>query len=247
MRETINEFIARKSEYIAQYPHLTVFPNLITLDGPDGAGKSSIAKPLVDALRDTYGDSHVLLVDPTNVQGSQGQDRLAHILHTASDKSPQWTDLIYSAGINRAYKEIVVPAILDGLIVVCDRSEVDLLRFALESQDALCINRRMHYIANGTMTNMLWAGNRIFIHASPKDLWENLQTRPSLSIFDPHSEQEAEKRLYWERMSEQKVMEFPCDGCSHTITVENQRTSRSDCVSSHLTSLAQHIMSQLVL
>ncbi len=76
--EGIQKFIEYKRSVEKEHPQLTAEPRLITIDGVDGAGKSTITRKLVKKLQETFGDK-VVLVDITNLRGSPKQERLREI------------------------------------------------------------------------------------------------------------------------------------------------------------------------
>lgn len=248
MYESLRLFVDAKFAERRQYAQLTVIPHLVTIDGPDGSGKSSLSSEVASLLGDIHGEENVLLVSPTNVHGSVNQDRLSTLLHTASTpiSSNRMND-IYVAGINRAYGDVIVPALHQGRIVVCDRSEVDLLRFVLESHNELSIDHRLQFVSDGTMTHGVWAGNRVFVSATPKELWENIQIRGAMSPYDPHSLDDAKRRLFYEEVSERMIENIPCRGTVTCVHVQNTRIEDTERRAQHLHQLASSVVKQLVL
>lgn len=180
----IQQFIEYKRSVEKERPMLTIEPKLITIDGVDGSGKSTIAKNVFERLEERFGKGKVVLVDITNLRGSPKQERLRKIAEAESIAGDR-LDKIYVAGVNRAYEEIIIPALKEGKIVVVDRSEIDLLRYSLEKEDQEAIERREKYIKEGTPTHRFWAGNRIFIETESKDILQNLSERKNLSKYDP--------------------------------------------------------------
>jgi hypothetical protein len=246
MPESIHTFITRKRETLQKYPQLTAFSHLITVDGPDGSGKSSISKQLTKNLADIYGEQNVCMFTTTNLKGSADQDRLFRFTHDISDHiSPQQIDGMYVAGVNRAYGELIIPALTAGKIVVCDRSEIDLLRYALESKDEHAIQKRLQYLTDGTMTHRFWAGNRVFVSSSPEELWGNLVDRGELSSYDPHSVEEAAMRLFYETESEHIVEQIPCQGQVQYIRVQNKRIGDKEALFHQINNVVRSIIEKI--
>ena len=91
----------------------------ITLEGPEGSGKSTQAKRLVAALRRT-GHRVVFVRDPgTTTLGK----RLRQVLLYArvGGISPMAEPYLFIAGRIQLVQEAIVPALRRGQVVVCDR------------------------------------------------------------------------------------------------------------------------------
>ncbi len=209
--EGIQKFIEYKQSVEKEHPFLTAKQNLITIDGVDGAGKSTIARKLAEKLQEHFGKDKVVLVDITNLRGSPKQEKLRRITKQESVAESR-LDMFYAAGVNRTYEEIIIPALNEGKIVVADRSEVDLLRYAIERGDETSIEKRKKYIQNGTITHRLWAGNRIFLETDPKDALENLRNREHNSQYDPASLEETKVSYKAQQEAEQYIESLPHTG-----------------------------------
>ena len=214
--EGIQKFIEYKRSVEKERPQLTAEPRLVTIDGVDGAGKSTITRKLVEKLRESFGKDRVVLVDITNLRGSLKQERLREIAKREKITEKQ-LDAFYAAGINRAYEEIIIPALKEGKIVVADRSEVDLLRYAIERGDETSVEKRKQYIQDGSVTHRLWAGNRIFIGVDPKDAWENLKHRERNSKYDPSSLEEMERSNDAQQEAQEYIESLPHIGGINVI------------------------------
>lgn len=223
----IQNFIEYKRSVEKERPLLTTESRLITIDGVDGSGKSTIAKKLAEKLQERFGKDKILLVDITNLNGSPKQERLSIIAKQQDIATPR-LDTLYAAGVNRAYDEVIVPVLQEGKIVVVDRSEVDLLRYALENSDKKSIEKRKTYIQNGTTTHRLWAGNRIFLEADPKDAWENLKSREQRSQYDPVSLREAETSSKAQKEAEEYIESLPHQG---KVQVVREKVRRIEDIS----------------
>jgi dTMP kinase len=90
----------------------------ITLEGPEGSGKSSQAKRLAAALR-RQGRRVELLRDP----GSTGLGRRLRsaLLHRPAELTPLAEALLFIGGRVRLVEERIKPALSRGRVVVCDR------------------------------------------------------------------------------------------------------------------------------
>jgi len=90
----------------------------ITLEGPEGSGKSSQAKRLVQTLR-RRGHQVVFVRDP----GSTGLGRALRrvLLHTAAPMSPLQEALLFIGGRVQLVEERIRPALARAQVVVCDR------------------------------------------------------------------------------------------------------------------------------
>ena len=90
----------------------------ITLEGPEGSGKSSQARWLVDALR-RRGLRVAALRDPGST--SLGRALRRALLHTQASLSPLAEALLFIGGRVQLVEERVRPALAKGQVVVCDR------------------------------------------------------------------------------------------------------------------------------
>ena len=239
---SIESFLIYKRQIETERPQLTVEGRIIALDGINEAGKSAIASRLVEALKSKYGEEGVVLVK-FNFTGGDEQRRLGSIV---KNKKPQPGVVggLISAGINRGYHEVILPALETGKIVVIDRSEIDLLRFALESGDVELYKKRLKLISEGSITHRLWSGNRVFVHIKVEEAWNNLCQRGSNSQFDPKSIEEVQKRVEAQLEVERLAMVLPCKGTVNCIRIENERC---DDFNGFLDGLTQKIIDKLVL
>lgn len=242
--EGIQKFIEYKRSVEKERPFLTVEPNLITIDGIDGAGKSTIARKLVKKLQERFGEDKVMLVDITNLRGSQKQERLRHIAKHKYITGSR-LDMLYAAGINRAYEEIIIPALNEGKIVIVDRSEVDLLRYAIEHNNKISTEKRKKYIKDGSITHRLWAGNRIFLKVDPKDAWENLENRGYKSQYDPISLEEVKISDKAQQEAEQYIESLPHIGEMKIIKEKITRIESETKRDEYLNTLVEKLITNL--
>src|SRR3954469_15363182 len=91
----------------------------ITLEGPDGAGKSTQAPLLIDRIRET-GREVVLTREPG---GTALGERIRDVLMYAPDGSHDALSdaLLFNAARARQVSEVIQPALERGAVVVCDR------------------------------------------------------------------------------------------------------------------------------
>jgi len=90
----------------------------ITLEGPEGSGKSSQARRLVGALR-RAGHRVVFVRDPGST--SLGRSLRTVLLHTRGQLTPLTEALLFIGGRVALMEERIQPALQQGKIVVCDR------------------------------------------------------------------------------------------------------------------------------
>jgi dTMP kinase len=91
----------------------------ITLEGPDGAGKTMQAQRLAESLRDE-GLRVVLTREPG---GTPLGERIRDLLldPTAPGHGPQVDALLFNAARAQHVAELIRPALAQGAVVVCDR------------------------------------------------------------------------------------------------------------------------------
>jgi dTMP kinase len=91
---------------------------LITIEGIDGAGKSTLASALTESLR-SRGVAAQLVREPGGVPVSE---RLREMLAEPSlHLAPQTEALLYAAARAQLVQELVVPALAEGTVLVLDR------------------------------------------------------------------------------------------------------------------------------
>lgn len=93
--------------------------NFITLEGPDGGGKSTQAKRLVDHLQ-AQGHEVLLTREPG---GTEIGDQIRQVIMSLENKSmsPEAEFLLFSASRAQVVQELIEPQLERGGIVVCDR------------------------------------------------------------------------------------------------------------------------------
>ncbi len=92
---------------------------LLTLEGPDGSGKSSQARVLADRLAAEGFDTV-----PTREPGGTalGEEVRRMVLHTVeSARTPVADALLFNAARAQLVAEVIAPALARGAVVVCDR------------------------------------------------------------------------------------------------------------------------------
>lgn len=241
--KNLNKFIEYKKEILKERPILTAESKLITIDGVDGSGKSTIARMLFEKLKKIYGDNSVVLFDITNLKGSPKQEKLKKLEQIILKDDV--INKIYATGVNRAYEELVSPALKENKIVIIDRSEVDLLRFAFENGDNKSVELRKKYIKEGDITHNLWAGNRIFIELEANDIWQNLLNRQNSSGYDPKSFEEVKERIKAEKQAENEVMEMPHNGQIKILREKNLRIEELHKRENYLNELIDRLINNL--
>jgi len=93
--------------------------NFITLEGPEGGGKSTQAKRLVDHLQ-ALGHEVLLTREPG---GTEIGDQIRQVIMSLENKSmsPEAEFLLFSASRAQVVRELIEPQLERGGIVVCDR------------------------------------------------------------------------------------------------------------------------------
>ena len=89
----------------------------ITLEGPDGAGKSTQGRELAQRLRD-LGAEVVLTREPGGTPiGEQIRDLLLH----GGARDPLTDGLLFNAARRQLVRDVIEPALARGAFVICDR------------------------------------------------------------------------------------------------------------------------------
>lgn len=92
----------------------------MTLEGPEGSGKTTVAKLLVERLEKEVEKSIVLTREPGGIAIAEKiRDVILDVSHTMMDARTE--ALLYAASRRQHLVEKVMPALTDGKVVVCDR------------------------------------------------------------------------------------------------------------------------------
>lgn len=101
------------AENVKDYPG-----HFVTLEGPEGAGKTTQLKLLSRHL-DTLGHKHLVTRDPGGT--SLGKQIRRILLNTDSPVESITELLLYEADRAQHVHELIIPALQDGALVLCDR------------------------------------------------------------------------------------------------------------------------------
>ncbi|MFQ5942901.1 MAG: dTMP kinase [Anaerolineales bacterium] len=91
----------------------------VTLEGPEGGGKSTQAKQLADHLK-SQGQDVLFTREPG---GTEIGDQIRHVIMSLENKtmSPEAEFLLFSASRAQVVRELIQPHLERGGLVVCDR------------------------------------------------------------------------------------------------------------------------------
>lgn len=91
----------------------------IVLEGPEGAGKSTVARSLVSRLRERGGE----VVPTREPGGTEIGERIRGLVLAADARAmlPATEALLYAAARAQHVGEVIRPALARGAVVVCDR------------------------------------------------------------------------------------------------------------------------------
>jgi len=161
----IEEFIKRKIEFKESYEGLKNEPNLITIDSPDGVGKTEIARRVIEKLKEKgKNPDNVIYLKYTSLMNTESQRNISTEIKKCKDKTIGSWDKnkiehiikLWAAKLNRSYNNHILPLINDGKIVILDRSEVDLFRACIEFGNEELLNKTSEYFKNGNLDQ--WSG-----------------------------------------------------------------------------------------
>ncbi len=254
----IEKFIENKDRFEKNYKGLKNEPHLISFDGTDGAGKTSILEKVIEILKEKFrkegkDENDIVRVKFTSYDDTESQKRIRGLIKEC-DKNGSWDKdkiehitKLWSAKLNRSYNDHIIPMLEEGKIVFLDRSEIDLFRACLEWKKQELLKKAVSFLKNGTLTKGVASGNRIFIHSDPKDIWANLEERRIRenivpSVNDPKDEQEVIERVKKEEEAENLINEIHKP---NIIEVENKRLEGNDDRSKQIEEIARDIVSKL--
>ncbi|MDH5505971.1 MAG: dTMP kinase [Anaerolineae bacterium] len=91
----------------------------ITLEGPDGSGKTTQVEPLADAIRDAGYDLVVTREPGGTLIGDQVRRVIMDLKNTKM--YPEAEILLFQASRAQLVREVIQPTLAEGKIVLCDR------------------------------------------------------------------------------------------------------------------------------
>ena len=91
----------------------------ITLEGPDGSGKSSQMSPLAEVIRQQGYD----VIETREPGGTEIGDQIRQVIMDLQNKrmQPESEILLFQASRAQLVRELIRPALADGKVVLCDR------------------------------------------------------------------------------------------------------------------------------
>ena len=161
---------------------------LISVDGPDGCGKTSISKLLEKKLNRDNHYTTALLVKPTYFETTPEAMKIEVELKSAGELIRQYQrehNFYYLRAMRENYINRVLPYLLSNKIVILDSSEIRSLAFniAMGCQEAVLDTEKR--ILSGYLTSGVIPDLRIVLTGEDEDLWKNLNSKPCLDTGDP--------------------------------------------------------------
>jgi len=165
-----------------------MLPLLISVDGPDGSGKSTTTKILLDFLQKKFGiNQDVVVFKPTYFETSPEallvKDRLESSLGIRA-YSKEHNDF-YLEAMRLNYLNVIIPSLEQKKIVILDSSEIRALAFNIAKGEIEAISDTKDKIKSGFLTAGIYPDIRIILDGSVSALSKNLQTKNFLDKGDP--------------------------------------------------------------
>ncbi len=251
-------FLKQKREFKKNYEGLKINPNLITIDGPDGVGKTTITEKVVENLKNKFekegkNSNDVIYFKYTSLIDTDSQKTITKLVKESVDENGVWDKTkmehltnLFSARLNRSYGDNIIPLLDAGKTVIMDRSEVDVIRAWLEWGNGKGEQKVIDLIKDGTLTHGISAGTRIFISGDPKEIWDNLSKRGGvLTENDPRSLEDVENRVKKYSEAEQLTMSMYDKELPNVINIQNNRLENIDDREKELNRIAEEITNQI--
>jgi len=126
----------------------------ITLEGPDGSGKTSHVQPLADWLTGLGRRVHTA----REPGGTDISEQIRTILHDLknTDMHPHTETLLYQAARAQIVEQVIRPKLADGWIVLCDRYADSTLAYQGygHRQDLDEVRALVHYATGGLQPDL---------------------------------------------------------------------------------------------
>lgn len=129
-----------------------VFDGLIAIDGPDGAGKSTLSALLASRLKEEY-EMSVEIIQPTQFHASLSARKLKAKLEASSENfDTKQHNAFYLDAMRANYEESVLPALRNGALVILDSSELRALAFMKDKGTPEAYADTLSRIGSGEIT-----------------------------------------------------------------------------------------------
>lgn len=175
------------------------FSSLISIDGPDGTGKSTFSGVLSVELQKILSKDKVKLLKPSYFDVSkraryirEGLDNLEEKI----DKYSQFHNSFFLRAMHVNYEDIILNELKRGKIVILDSSEIRALAFILDKGTKEAIKDTKNQIEGGILTCNVNPGIRIILKSKTKELLKNLFTKKNLDEGDPKNIKEMNRRIF---------------------------------------------------
>jgi len=169
--------------------------SLITIDAPDGSGKTTLSKHLLDYLN-RYSNNSAMLVRPTRFEESKEalkfKERLSQRINLEVDSYQH--NLYFLYALQRNYESLISPALCEGKVVITDSSEIRALAYVLDKGVTDAIESTKKRYCDGRLTNHILSGNRILLSTEINDCLYNIDNRNKNDVGDPKTIQEMNHR-----------------------------------------------------
>lgn len=198
--------------------------NLITVDGPDGSGKGTIVRVLLDVLIERYGQESTVHVVPGRFDQSQEAMRFGiKVKQLADDPSTVEHNECFLGALAANYRTVIQPELKKGKIVIADSSEIRSLAYIWDRGLEDAIYSTCLWIAGGKATEGILAKHRIILQTPPEDCLRNVLMRGKIDHGDPLNIAEAIRRQASYMVAERFVKELKTTAETSWIYLENAR------------------------
>lgn len=217
-----------------------VFENLITVDGPDGSGKTTLTEMLASNLKSRLGSEQVLLVRPTRFDASPEAAAVHKKLQETTPYPPDNSlthNAFYLEAMGMTYQHMVLPSLEAGCIVILDSSDIRALAFMLDRGSDEAIDHTKEQILSGVVNCRIQPFYRLIMQpSSPDDLVSNLGKKDGLDKGDPREFVEVIRRIE----KYQLAIEF------FKILTANLGINWHDVSITHVTGNTEHYLSSVI-
>lgn len=200
-----------------------VCPMLLSVDGPDGAGKSSMVSELTRMISNRFPLLTVTSMRPSCFSVSAASRSIGEEFQKHAgrlEKHSLGHNSYFLEALRTNFQHAVQPALASGEFVILDSSEIRALAFMIDRGFSSAVESTKHRILSGELTSNIQPLTRILLKGTSPVLLSNLSTKDCLDGGDPRDLKEVERRVAAYGRAVDLVKSLSCNIPAKWISIE---------------------------